>query len=286
MADMDTTGKLSNYANIGTFILTAVVIVFMVYQIYHPSGRRPAPEVRQQQPITTEQPVSQESGTRWVMPSALALALIIAAMLQVVAARQRKTGASSPTTIPRLGRRPEKTEPKLKIHRAVYAARLPYEVPVTDILQNGPQDAMAITVDYNLGRLIPEDPAAGVTKTLEVEYSYGNDRICRVARPESTTQGETCRLVLPEDTDAIRLGEIYADTVYAWLRDHIHTSGTFSSVSVSQAIRLPRDAVMRGLDLLRHRYHVVENPMPDQDLWTYRAGVSPLVPKYKIVVMA
>ena len=93
--------------------------------------------------------------------------------------------------------------PKLVIHRAVYAAGLPTEVSVTDKLQNIVRDSIAITVDGTLGGLIP-DPAFGVCKRLDVEYSYGSDTRFPVSRWERPV-GEIMRLVLPEDTEVKRI---------------------------------------------------------------------------------
>jgi hypothetical protein len=93
--------------------------------------------------------------------------------------------------------------PKLVIHRAVYAAGLPTEVSVTDKLQKIERGGIAITVDGTLGGLIP-DPAFGVVKRLDVDYSYGTDTVSRVSRTERPA-GEIMRLVLPEDTEVKRL---------------------------------------------------------------------------------
>ena len=94
--------------------------------------------------------------------------------------------------------------PKLMIHRAVYAAGLPTEVLVTDKLNNLVRDCIAITVDSTLGGILPSDPASGVCKRLDVEYSYGSDTRFPVSRWERPA-GEIMRLVLPEDTEVKRL---------------------------------------------------------------------------------
>jgi hypothetical protein len=97
-----------------------------------------------------------------------------------------------------------RTGSKLNIHRAVYAAGLPTEVSVTDKLQNFSRDGIVIQLDATLGGLLPNDPAYGVIKRLDVEYSYGSDtrfHISRIERPP----GEVMRLVLPEDTEVQRL---------------------------------------------------------------------------------
>ena len=95
---------------------------------------------------------------------------------------------------------PEET-PKLIIHRAVYGAGPQAESLVTDKLQNMPRHALVIPVDNNL---VPTDPAWGVRKQLDVEYSYGSDTVLRVSRLEPLA-GEISRLVLPEDTEIPRL---------------------------------------------------------------------------------
>jgi hypothetical protein len=100
---------------------------------------------------------------------------------------------------------------KLVIHRAVYAAGLPTGVSVVDQLNNATRDGCAIVVDHNLGGLLPNDPASGVAKRLELEYSYGSDTRFRVSRTERPA-GEVMRLVLPEDTEVQRLTDEIART--------------------------------------------------------------------------
>jgi hypothetical protein len=77
--------------------------------------------------------------------------------------------------------------------------------------------------------------------------------------------------------------QLYADTVLLWLREHIHTTGSFASVNVAGAIGLSQDAVSRGLELLRSKYQIVDRMSSDVDAWTFAAGGTPFVPKYKIV---
>src|ERR1035438_7577945 len=64
-------------------------------------------------------------------------------------------------------KRTTKPEPKLKIHRAVYAAELLTEVSVTDELQKAARDGVVIAVDATLGGLLSNDPALGVPKRLD-----------------------------------------------------------------------------------------------------------------------
>jgi hypothetical protein len=98
-------------------------------------------------------------------------------------------------------RRPK---PKLVIHRAVYSAGLPTEVSVTDKLQNAVRDALVIAIDDKLGGLVASDPAFGVRKRLDVEYSYGSDTLFHVSRMEPPA-GEIDRLLLPVDSKVQRL---------------------------------------------------------------------------------
>jgi hypothetical protein len=94
---------------------------------------------------------------------------------------------------------------KLVIRRAVYAAGRPTEEQdVTYQLENAVRDGIVVTVDATLGGLLPRDPAFGVHKRLDVEYSYGSDSVLHVSRTE-LPPGEIMRLVLPEDTEVQRL---------------------------------------------------------------------------------
>jgi hypothetical protein len=99
---------------------------------------------------------------------------------------------------------PPSPTPKLVIRRAVYAAGLPAEEAVTDKLNSVARDGIAIKVDATLGGLLPSDPAFGVRKRLEVDYSYGSDAVFHVSRTEPPA-GDVMRLVLPEDTEVRRL---------------------------------------------------------------------------------
>jgi hypothetical protein len=77
--------------------------------------------------------------------------------------------------------------------------------------------------------------------------------------------------------------EIYADVIFSWLRDHIKTTGTFSVASLAQSVGLTEDAVIRGLGLLKTRYQIVTQRSPDVDAWSFVAGATPFVPRYRIV---
>ncbi|MBZ5688920.1 MAG: hypothetical protein LAP86_28250 [Acidobacteriia bacterium] len=90
---------------------------------------------------------------------------------------------------------------KLKIHRAVYGAGPLAEIDIREKLQDSPRDAMVVIVDNTL---VPRDPAWGVQKRLDVDYSYASDSVVHVSRMEARP-GEIVRLVLPEDTEVHRL---------------------------------------------------------------------------------
>jgi len=79
-------------------------------------------------------------------------------------------------------------------------------VSITKELQGAVRDALVITVNDKLGGLLAEDPAFGVGKRLDVDYSYRGARfqVFRYERPS----GEVMRLVLPEDTEVKRLGRV------------------------------------------------------------------------------
>jgi hypothetical protein len=80
--------------------------------------------------------------------------------------------------------------------------------------------------------------------------------------------------------------EIYADVSFGWLRDHIHSTGQFSVPLLAQSLELPEDAIRRGLGLLKSKYQLVSQRLPDVDMWTFIAGLNPFIPKYKIVPFA
>ena len=94
-----------------------------------------------------------------------------------------------------------KPESKLKIHRVTYGVA---HAEMSPNLQDAARDALVIHVDSTLGGLLPRDPAIGVRKHLEVDYSYESDTNHHVSRLEPLA-GETMRLVLPEDTEVLRL---------------------------------------------------------------------------------
>jgi hypothetical protein len=89
------------------------------------------------------------------------------------------------------------SEPKLKIHRAVYGAGGHTNVDITDKLQKAHRDALFVPVDNNL---VSKDPCPGVRKWLSVEYSYGDGVVLFAKRPESMP-GDIVKLVLPEYKD-------------------------------------------------------------------------------------
>jgi hypothetical protein len=93
-------------------------------------------------------------------------------------------------------------KPKLVIHRAIYGAGPKAEADVTNFLQNAPRDAIAFPIGPNLTG--GDDPAFGVRKSLDVDYSYGSDHIFHISRKEPKS-GEISLMVLPEDTEIERL---------------------------------------------------------------------------------
>jgi hypothetical protein len=80
--------------------------------------------------------------------------------------------------------------------------------------------------------------------------------------------------------------EFYADVIFSCLRDRFHSTGHFSAAALAQSLYLPEDTVRRGLGLLKSKYQLVSQQLPDVDMWTFVAGLSPLVPKYKISTVA
>ncbi|MGA8152866.1 MAG: hypothetical protein WB952_18090 [Terriglobales bacterium] len=212
-------------------------------------------------------------------------------------------------------RRPNRAISKLVIHSAVYGTGPIDEVSVIDRLNAIAKDGLVVLVDNNLVVGQP-DPAPNRPKRLVVEYSYGNDVRHTITRGESTL-GRPSRLVLPEDSELAKhdtlqqeklhgrlihledrlnqslllsdqfkseADELYADMVFGWLRDHIRTTGSFSVTTLTQSTGLPQDAVTRGLGLLKSKYQIVSQRLPDVDAWSFVAGSTPFVPKYKIAV--
>jgi len=90
---------------------------------------------------------------------------------------------------------------RLVIRRALYGTGPQTDISVTDKLNDAVRDALVVPVDNSL---VPRDPALNVQKRLYVEYSYGNDSVLSVVRPESTPR-YISRLVLPEDSEIARL---------------------------------------------------------------------------------
>ena len=157
--------------SIGLTVIGALACAYAVYRHYHPES----PAIR-----------------LWVMLLIFTWALL---GYVVYLSRFRRLPPSP-------AEKPEEPS-KLVIHRAVYAAGLPTEVSVTDKLQNMVRGGIAITVDGTLGGLIP-DPAFGIHKRLDVDYSYGTDTVFHVSRTERPA-GEIMRLILPEDSEVRRL---------------------------------------------------------------------------------
>jgi len=93
------------------------------------------------------------------------------------------------------------SQQKLVIHHAVYGAGPATDIDVTETLRNAPRDGLVIPVDNSL---VPRDPIFGTRKRLVVDYSYGDGTVCGAYRVESAP-GEPTRLVLPEDSELIKL---------------------------------------------------------------------------------
>jgi hypothetical protein len=81
--------------------------------------------------------------------------------------------------------------------------------------------------------------------------------------------------------------ELYAETIFAWLREHVHAAGVFSAAGVAKSTNLPTEAINRGLELLRTKYKIVKKPLPAVDSWSYKAASSVhLNPQYKLVAVS
>jgi len=76
------TGKLSNYSNVGTFVLTIVILVIMVVPLLRNSD--PPPSTQANDPHLSGAPV-----ITWIMPSILALAILGAAALNFATHRHK-----------------------------------------------------------------------------------------------------------------------------------------------------------------------------------------------------
>jgi|GEM_PF-4750890 len=79
--------------------------------------------------------------------------------------------------------------------------------------------------------------------------------------------------------------ELYADSVFEWLRKNIHSTGTFSGAALAESVGLSVDAVTRGLGLLRSKYQIVTQRSPGVDAWSFVAGATAFKPKFKIVAL-
>lgn len=143
-------------------------------------------------------------------------------------------------------------------------------------------------------RALPEDAKV---KLLETECAQLKERYDLAIKTSDTTQQENRELRDKVGQREERIGqilealhkskletdEIYADVIFSWLRDRFHSTGRFSAAAVAQSLDLPEDSIRRGLGLLKSKYQLVTQELPDVDMWTFVAGLSPLVPKFKIV---
>lgn len=102
-------------------------------------------------------------------------------------------------------------EPRLQIYSAFYGTGSDNDRDVTRILQEAAKDALAFQVENNSFGV---DPAPMRPKRLEVEYSYGNRSVRKVARQEGTL------LVLPEDSESKRV----TSELELWKKNFAETS--------------------------------------------------------------
>jgi hypothetical protein len=142
-------------------------------------------------------------------------------------------------------------EPKLVIHRAVYGAGLETDTDITETLRNTVQDGLVIPVDNDL---VPRDLAKGTRKRLEIQYSYGNGAVCYAYRLEST-QGDIVRLVLPEDSEVVKLTSKVAHLskeleVAKATNEQLRLQTPTSQQDTLQLSPLQRDALQLSSELL------------------------------------
>src|SRR5229473_114563 len=104
--------------------------------------------------------------------SALAPWLLLAGLLLISghAIYVRLTGRSARVEI----------APKLRIHSAVYGTGPMNDVDVLEITQKRGTDGLVVSVDNNT---LGCDPAPGLSKRLEVHYSYSTSAVWTVSRP-------------------------------------------------------------------------------------------------------
>jgi hypothetical protein len=91
--------------------------------------------------------------------------------------------------------------PKLVIHRAIFGAGPQHQIDITERLDKSAREGLVIQVSQSVA---PRDPAEGVTKTLEIDYSYDGNHCPPISRQESPGQNPP-RLVLPEDSEIPKL---------------------------------------------------------------------------------
>jgi hypothetical protein len=146
--------------------------ILATWVVLHPTGTQ-VPPVQGTVPVS-----SPLSGPQWVLISAFSFfALMMAG------------GAISTFISLRRGRKSQ-VQGKLEIHSAVYGTGPENDKDVTGVLQKHSREALAFEIENNSFGF---DPAPMRPKRLEVEYSYGNRSVKKIARPEGT------RLIVPED---------------------------------------------------------------------------------------
>lgn len=68
------------------------------------------------------------------------------------------------------------------------------------------------------------------------------------------------------------LDEIYADCVFAWLKENIKGKGFFRSQTIAERLGLNVEDVIRGLELLRDKYDIVQGAAATQ--WRFEPEKS------------
>jgi uncharacterized membrane protein len=77
------------------------------------------------------------------------------------------------------------------------------------------------------------------------------------------------------------LDEVYADCVFAWLKENIRGKGFFRSQVIAERLDLGVEDVIRGLELLRDKYDVVQGAAATQ--WRFEPEKAILLdPRFRI----
>jgi hypothetical protein len=158
-----------------------------------------------------------------------ALFIVASVLNLIVIFRKPKVSLSSTA--------PMRDSSPLRIHSAVYGTGPDTDIDVTHKLQEMARDGLVVSVANDL---VPRDPHFGVTKRLEVEYSFGNPHRTRISRPEGA------RLVMPEDT---------------WVRDELERAKRVPAIAQkssnekqhAEQKKLEREVLTMPVDEYRHR---------------------------------